>query len=136
MKKTLLFLGMLLLSSLCLAQVSKQKAIEIVMDSVVGSDSTNVNVYMEPMIGHEENTKRLLETLPMSNTPKTIVEGDRPTVANLSAEIMGNDEVLLTWDFPKGECPEITLSWSDMIINNRVHRIAIWSMRYRSMPIV
>ena len=64
MKKTLLLLGMLLLSSLCLAQVSKQKAIEIVMDSVIGSDSTNVNVYMEPMIRHDENTKRLLETLP------------------------------------------------------------------------
>ena len=114
MKKTLLLLGMLLLSSLCLAQVSKQKAIEIVMDSVVGSDSTNVNVYMEPMIGHEENTKRLLETLPMSNTPKTIVEGDRPTVANLSAEIMENDEVLLTWDYPEGDYTEMTLSWSNM----------------------
>lgn len=114
MKKTLLLLGMLLLSSLCLAQVSKQKAIEIVMDSVIGSDSTNVNVYMEPMIGHEENTKRLLETLPMSNTPKTIVEGDRPTVANLSAEIMENDEVLLTWDYPEGDYTEMTLSWSNM----------------------
>jgi len=114
MKKTLLLLGMLLLSSLCLAQVSKQKAIEIVMDSVIGSDSTNVNVYMEPMIRHDENTKRLLETLPMSNTPKTIVEGDRPTVANLSAEIMENDEVLLTWDYPEGDYTEMTLSWSNM----------------------
>ena len=116
MKKNLLLLGMVFLSSLCLAQVSKQKAIEIVMDLVIGSDSTNVNVYMEPMIEHEENTKRLLETLPRKDAHIAIADRDYPTVTNLSAEIMGNDEVLLTWDFPTGDYPEITLSWSDMVV--------------------
>ncbi len=46
MKKNLLLLGMLFLSSLCFAQVSKEKAIKIVLDSIVGSDSTIVNVYI------------------------------------------------------------------------------------------
>ena len=114
MKKTLLFLGMLLLSSLCLAQVSKQKAIEIVMDSVVGSDSTNVNVYMEPMIGHEENTKRLLETLPRHAAQFHL---DLSPVVNLSAEHF-NDTILLTWDFPETYQPDSeTFSWSGEMSN-------------------
>ena len=41
MRKNLLLLGILFISSICLAQVSKQQAISIVMESVVG-DSTNV----------------------------------------------------------------------------------------------
>ncbi len=49
MKKVLLLLGMLSLSFVGFAQVSKQQAIQIVMDSVVGSDATNVNVYMESL---------------------------------------------------------------------------------------
>ena len=63
---------------------------------------------------HDENTKRLLETLPMKDAHIAIADRDYPTVANLSAEIMGNDEVLLTWDFPKGDYMELTLSWSNM----------------------
>ena len=43
MKKALLLLGMFSLSLWGFAQVSKQQAVEIVMDSIVGSDSTNVN---------------------------------------------------------------------------------------------
>lgn len=51
MKKVLfLFLGMLFFSSFCLAQVGKQEAINLVMGSVVGSNSTNVNVYMESVL--------------------------------------------------------------------------------------
>ena len=50
MKKVLLFMGMLFLASMGFSQVSKQQAIEIVMDSIVGSDSTIVNVYMKPAL--------------------------------------------------------------------------------------
>ena len=38
------------MSFLGVAQISKQQAIKIVMDSVAGNDSTNVNVYMEPLL--------------------------------------------------------------------------------------
>ena len=41
---------MLTMSFLGVAQISKQQAIKIVMDSVAGNDSTNVNVYMEPLL--------------------------------------------------------------------------------------
>ena len=57
MKKILLLFGMLTLSFLGFAQVSKQQAIKIVMDSVVGNDSTNVNVYMEPFLQQGNNYK-------------------------------------------------------------------------------
>lgn len=50
MKKTLLLLGMLSLSSLAFAQISKQQAINLVLDSIVNRDTTNVNVYMEPIL--------------------------------------------------------------------------------------
>ena len=50
MKKVLLLLGMLSLSFLGFAQVSKQQAIIIVMDSIIGNDSTIVNVYMKPAL--------------------------------------------------------------------------------------
>ena len=57
MKKMLLLFGMLALSFLGFAQVSKQQAIKIVMDSVVGNDSTHVNVYMEPFLQQGNNYK-------------------------------------------------------------------------------
>ncbi len=83
MKKNLLLLGMVFLSSLCFAQVSKQNAIEIVMDSVVGSDSTNVNVYMDPY-----------------------------PIEHLVATVYGNDTVSLTWSLPQCYNTEsITLTW-------------------------
>ena len=42
---------MMLTLSICgLAQTNKIQAIQIVMDSVVGNDSANVNVYMEPLV--------------------------------------------------------------------------------------
>ena len=50
MKKVLLLLGMLSLSFVGFAQVSKQQAIIIVMDSTIGNDSTIVNVYMKPAL--------------------------------------------------------------------------------------
>lgn len=50
MKKLFFLMGMLSLAGLGFAQVSKQQAIQIVMDSIVGSDSTVVNVYMTPTI--------------------------------------------------------------------------------------
>lgn len=50
MKKAILLMAMLVLSFLGFAQVSKQQAIQIVMESVVGNDSTVVNVYMSPSI--------------------------------------------------------------------------------------
>ena len=50
MKRLLLLMGMLSLAGLGFAQVSKQQAIQIVMDSVVGSDSTVVNVFMKPTL--------------------------------------------------------------------------------------
>ena len=86
------------------------------MDSTRGCVGKMQQYRPSSRIEHEENTKRLLETLPRKEAHIAIADRDYPTVTNLSAEIMGNDEVLLTWDFPKGECPEITLSWSDMII--------------------
>ena len=49
MKKMFLLLGMISLSFLGFAQISKKGATKIVMDSVVGNDVTNVNVYMEPL---------------------------------------------------------------------------------------
>ena len=49
MKKALLLLGMFSLSLWGFAQVSKQQAIDIVMESVVGNDFTEVNIYMEPL---------------------------------------------------------------------------------------
>ena len=83
MKKNLLLLGMVFFSSLCFAQVSKQNAIEIVMDSVVGSDSTNVNVYMDPY-----------------------------PIEHLVATVYGNDTVSLTWSLPQCYNTEsITLTW-------------------------
>ena len=83
MKKNLLLLGMVFLSSLCFAQVSKQNAIGIVMDSVVGSDSTSVNVYMEPY-----------------------------PIEHLVATVYGNDTVSLTWSLPQCYNTEsITLTW-------------------------
>ena len=50
MKKALLLLGMFSLSLWGFAQVSKQQAIIIVMDSIIGNDSTIVNVYMKPAL--------------------------------------------------------------------------------------
>ena len=65
-------------------------------------------------IGHDENTKLLLEALPRRDAPMTIVKRNHPTVANLSTEIMENNEVLLTWNYPEGNLSEMTLSWSNM----------------------
>ena len=50
MRKNLLLFGMLFIPILYFAQVSKQQAINLVMEKVVGSNSTNVNVYMEPVL--------------------------------------------------------------------------------------
>lgn len=65
-------------------------------------------------IGHDENTKHLLEALPRRDAPMTIVKRNHPTVSNLSTEIMENNEVLLTWNYPEGNLSEMTLSWSNM----------------------
>lgn len=49
MKKTVLLSFMLLLVCFGFAQVSKQQAINSVMNSIVGNDADRVNVYMEPL---------------------------------------------------------------------------------------
>ena len=49
MKKMFLLLGMLAISFLGFAQVSRQQAINSVLNSVVGNNVDNVNVYMEPL---------------------------------------------------------------------------------------
>ena len=115
MKKTLLLFGMLALSCLSFAQVSKQKAIQIVMDSIVGSDSTRGCVgkmqQYRPIsrIEHEENTKRLLETLTRHVTQFHL---DLSPIVNLSAEHF-NGTTLLTWNFPETYQPEEEIiSWS------------------------
>jgi hypothetical protein len=44
------------------------------------------------------------------------VNDDLSPIQELEASIGNNDTVLLTWDFPTGDYPEITLSWSDMVV--------------------
>ncbi|MBQ8956902.1 MAG: T9SS type A sorting domain-containing protein [Bacteroidales bacterium] len=50
MKKVLLLLGMLSLSFWGFAQVSKQQAINLVMDSIAKKDAVNINVYVDPLL--------------------------------------------------------------------------------------
>ena len=70
MKKILFLFGILFSTSIGFAQVSQQQAIEIVMSSIVGNDSTNVNVYME----HLQQKQTPHTTGPQSKTSLCIQE--------------------------------------------------------------
>lgn len=41
-----------------------------------------------------------------------------PAISNLGVEVLENDSVLLTWDFPSGDNREMTLSWSNMELHS------------------
>lgn len=45
---------------------------------------------------------------------KTAMDREFPAISNLGVEVLENDSVLLTWDFPSGDNRKMTLSWSNM----------------------
>lgn len=64
---------------------------------------------------HADNTLSLLATLPKTRICTETISVIHP-VNNLEVSVIDNDSVLLVWDFPTGDYPEITLSWSDMVV--------------------
>ena len=54
MRRILIQIGLLVMPILCLAQVSKQQAIETVMNTMINRDSVRVNVYVEPLLQTNE----------------------------------------------------------------------------------
>ena len=93
MKKTLLLLGILFLSSLSFAQISKQQAINLVMDSIVNRDTTNEKANSSGTVNMDDNI---------------------PPVSNLTSYVSDNDTVFLSWSIPS-EAEEAVISWSNMI---------------------
>lgn len=101
---------MILISFSGFSQVSKQQAINSVMNSIVGNDADRVNVYMEPL--SKSDSEYALSLLPKDISAKKEIERAILPVTNLEVTAYDNDTVLLTWGLPEGyDDSSLDLSW-------------------------
>ena len=114
MRRILIQIGLLVMPILCLAQVSKQQAIETVMNTVINRDSVRVNVYVEPLL----QTNEFYKLSPYDSISAPFIKGTNDVdevlpIRNLSAEVLADNNVSLAWDMPSGyESGTATIGWT------------------------
>ena len=114
MRRILIQIGLLVMPILCLAQVSKQQAIETVMNTVINRDSVRVNVYVEPLL----QTNEFYKLSPYDSISAPFIKGTNDVdevlpIRNLSAEVLADNNVSLAWDMPSGyESGKATIGWT------------------------
>ena len=114
MRRILIQIGLLVMPILCLAQVSKQQAIETVMNTVINIDSVRVNVYVEPLL----QTNEFYKLSPYDSISAPFIKGTNDVdevlpIRNLSAEVLADNNVSLAWDMPSGyESGTATIGWT------------------------
>lgn len=95
-----LFVFLFFTASSAFTQVSKQQAVNSVLNSVVGDKVDAVNVYMDSV----------------SRSDSYFIEKDFPPITQLEIDVAGNDTVSLNWNIPT-ETTEANLSWSNMAMS-------------------
>ena len=114
MRRILIQIGLLVMPILCLAQVSKQQAIETVMNTMINRDSVRVNVYVEPLL----QTNEFYKLSPYDSISAPFIKGTNDVdevlpIRNLSAEVLADNNVSLAWDMPSGyESGTATIGWT------------------------
>ena len=114
MRRILIQVGLLVMPILCLAQVSKQQAIETVMNTMINRDSVRVNVYVEPLL----QTNEFYKLSPYDSISAPFIKGTNDVdevlpIRNLSAEVLADNNVSLAWDMPSGyESGTATIGWT------------------------
>ena len=114
MRRILIQIGLLVMPILCLAQVSKQQAIETVMNTMINRDSVRVNVYVEPLL----QTNEFYKLSPYDSISAPFIKGTNDVdevlpIRNLSAEVFADNNVSLAWDMPSGyESGTATIGWT------------------------
>ena len=114
MRRILIQIGLLVMPILCLAQVSKQQAIETVMNTMINIDSVRVNVYVEPLL----QTNEFYKLSPYDSISAPFIKGTNDVdevlpIRNLSAEVLADNNVSLAWDMPSGyESGTATIGWT------------------------
>ena len=114
MRRILIQIGLLVMPILCLAQVSKQQAIETVMNTVINRDSVRVNVNVEPLL----QTNEFYKLSPYDSISAPFIKGTKDVdevlpIRNLSAEVLADNNVSLAWDMPSGyESGTATIGWT------------------------
>lgn len=114
MRRILIQIGLLVMPILCLAQVSKQQAIETVMNTMINIDSVRVNVYVEPLL----QTNEFYKLSPYDSISAPFIKGTKDVdevlpIRNLSAEVLADNNVSLAWDMPSGyESGKATIGWT------------------------
>ena len=114
MRRILIQIGLLVMPILCLAQVSKQQAIETVMNTMINRDSVRLNVYVEPLL----QTNEFYKLSPYDSISAPFIKGTKDVdevlpIRNLSAEVLADNNVSLAWDMPSGyESGTATIGWT------------------------
>ena len=114
MRRILIQIGLLVMPILCLAQVSKQQAIETVMNTMINRDSVRVNVNVEPLL----QTNEFYKLSPYDSISAPFIKGTNDVdevlpIRNLSAEVLADNNVSLAWDMPSGyESGTATIGWT------------------------
>ena len=114
MRRILIQIGLLVMPILCLAQVSKQQAIETVMNTMINRDSVRVNVNVEPLL----QTNEFYKLSPYDSISAPFIKGTNNVdevlpIRNLSAEVLADNNVSLAWDMPSGyESGTATIGWT------------------------
>ena len=114
MRRILIQIGLLVMPILCLAQVSKQQAIETVMNTMINRDSVRLNVYVEPLL----QTNEFYKLSPYDSISAPFIKGTNDVdevlpIRNLSAEVLADNNVSLAWDMPSGyESGTATIGWT------------------------
>ena len=112
MRRILIQIGLLVMPILCLAQVSKQQAIETVMTDSATIYFLNNNVDFTASLS-DNNDASEMSTISMNQQKRLIMNRESQPIRNLSAEVLADNNVSLAWDMPSGyESGTATIGWT------------------------
>ena len=112
MRRILIQIGLLVMPILCLAQVSKQQAIETVMTDSATIYFLNNNVDFKASLS-DNNDASEMSPISMNQQKRLIMNRESQPIRNLSAEVLADNNVSLAWDMPSGyESGTATIGWT------------------------
>ena len=112
MRRILIQVGLLVMPILCLAQVSKQQAIETVMTDSATIYFLNNNVDFKASLS-DNNDASEMSPISMNQQKRLIMNRESQPIRNLSAEVLADNNVSLAWDMPSGyESGTATIGWT------------------------
>ena len=112
MRRILIQIGLLVMPILCLAQVSKQQAIEAVMTDSATIYFLNNNVDFKASLS-DNNDASEMSPISMNQQKRLIINRESQPIRNLSAEVLADNNVSLAWDMPSGyESGTATIGWT------------------------